>query len=173
MAIVVSCSLHDLAAQLPGPAGGIHSKDPKEDAGKLQPEHARQTHEGTPDSVAEALSAPCHTLSRSFRLSGGTRNLFGDSRPRTRRSLLVVGRPRLAVTHGLLAISSGGIRRSRRIHRSDQRLSGSPRSYSQCPAKAYRIHTVECSCSPRLRKDLQLPSNATPIRCIQARNKRR
>jgi hypothetical protein len=84
---------------------------------------------------------------------------------------LIVTHRCLAVTHRLLVIAGGGIRRSRRIHSSDQRLSGSPRSYSQCPAKAYRIHTVECSCSPRLRKDLQLPSNATTSACIQARNK--
>jgi len=106
MAVVVSCRLHNLAAQLPCPAGSIQSKDPKEDAGKLQPEHARQTHEGTPDRLAEALAAPCHTLSRSFRLNCGPRNLFGDSCPRACLPLLVAGRSRLAVTHGLLATSS-------------------------------------------------------------------
>jgi hypothetical protein len=79
------------------------------------------------------------------------------------------GRVRRSLNLGFLgSLTRTRVRRRSSVHRRHQRLGGCPRSYSQCPAKAYRIHIDECSRSTPLRKDSPSRSNAPSSPCIQA-----
>jgi hypothetical protein len=108
-------------------------------------------------------------LGRLARLLGRPGYLLGRCRAVEGRALGV--RSCILRRACLRTRGSTGIRRGGSVHSSCERFRGGPRSYSKRPAKAYRIHTLECSRSASSSKDSPLPSNADPVPVHPSRKK--
>lgn len=151
--IVIAGLLMHVVPQLPGSTERIERKDAEEDPGELQPEHSREPHKGAPYCLTEPFASSSYPFSRTTRLMGGPRNLLGRRRrcrPARRRLLRTRA---CALSRTCCCRCPARIRRGCGVHSPHQRFRGRPRSYSKRPAKAYRIHTVECSRSSSFGKD--------------------